>query len=230
MTLQTELSSNKKLNLIHSLWVVLLFIPFGFGTSLAFIYIGVRAKVKEWTIAGFIYLIILINGILLIIIFSITHLISYIACGIILCTWIVAIIHGLQIRRTYVTIIKKTLGKPHNDSVSIQWDNNLHNIHKRKTIHSIINVNSAPNETIHQLPHIDTKLAKHIIDVRDFIGKFQSLEHFARTTMVPPHILAKLKKHLEFSEINSGENNNHHFKTSQIEANQSKRTGRIVDY
>lgn len=236
MSQQNSFTKNTGWIFLNSIWLIFLFIPLGLGTFASFFFIGIRANVKKWIYAGVIYMVLVITGFILINYFDNAHILSDIGVGLIMGAWLTAIGHGFSIRRKYLKIIAnqgqgKNLTEINKEHISVVTAGEMkRNSPKenKKIDPQIINMNRATEKQISQLPAIHPFLAKEIIKIRKKVKKFKSLEHFARVTNVKPHILAKAKNYMMFSdkEVKIAESN----KLTSKKKNKGKRKGRIVDY
>lgn len=241
MTQTNSSSYSKSWVFFNSIWLIFLFTPLGLGTFASFFFIGIRANVKKWIYAGIVYLILVITGFILINYFDDEHILTDIGVGFIMGAWLTAIGHGFSVRSKYLQIIalqkqERNLAKVEQENVSIVTaaeikDNKKSSKKKAKLTESepnVINMNRATEKEISQLPSIHPFLAKEIIKIRKKVKKFESLEHFARMTNVKPHILARSKKYMKFTDIDVKTAR----RKSDEDINQSKsnRKGRIVDY
>lgn len=224
--------TNKKWIFLNSSWIALLFIPLGLGTFVSFIFIGIRASVKKWLIAGIIYLILILSGFILINYYDDTHFLSDIGTGLLLGGWLTAIGHGLAIRKKYLHIIAREITGPaslnQNDKqlAEAPIKERTKERVEREEPPEIININKATEREISLLPSIHPFLAKEIVSVRTKVKRFKSLEHFARETNVKPHILSKAKQYIVFTDEQLIDKSDEH----KTEVTETNRKGRIVDY
>lgn len=94
---------------------------------------------------------------------------------------------------------------------------------------SVVNVNRASANELRALPSIDQLLAQQIIDVRKRVKNFQSYTHLVEALKLQPHVLARAKPYLTFSDNELKEKTSQHDE-KEIEKRAESRRGRIVDY
>nr|WP_285865975.1 helix-hairpin-helix domain-containing protein [Lederbergia lenta] len=85
-----------------------------------------------------------------------------------------------------------------------------------EVVHTI-DLNTATEEEIANVPGIGSLFAKKIITVRNQEKGFKSFEHFVEILSVKPHLIEKIKPYFSFSDQPNPEQTN-------------KMEGRIVDF
>lgn len=80
-----------------------------------------------------------------------------------------------------------------------------------------IDINTANEDKIANVPGIGSLFAKKVVSVRDEVGGFNSFEHFVEALSIKPHLVEKIKPHLSFPE-------------EVIPKQTKKPEGRIVDF
>lgn len=91
-------------HILHSLWLIILFIPFGLLAPFAFFYIGYRAGQRKWIRTGAFYLILIYGSFILIGEFN-NEIISDIAVFTNLFVWLYILIHGIAIRPQFIRLL-----------------------------------------------------------------------------------------------------------------------------
>ncbi|MGQ4668129.1 ComEA family DNA-binding protein [Metabacillus halosaccharovorans] len=64
----------------------------------------------------------------------------------------------------------------------------------------IVNVNTASEQELAKVPGIGSIFAKKVISVRNQENGFKSFDHFVEILSIKPHLIEKIKPHLNFSE------------------------------
>ncbi|WP_017471415.1 ComEA family DNA-binding protein [Amphibacillus jilinensis] len=237
-----------KWELLKSLWILWLVVPFGFTSYISFFYISMRVKKRSWFIAGLIYSFIFIQFVL-VDEFNLTDgFIGGISTMLLFVGWIAAWVHALNARKQYLPML---LEKIQLDARSIPQpqdafemsppvvsatavaplDTELTNEnltdHQRQpeTFEKKVNMNIATIEEIASVPSIGNILASQIVEVRKQEGPFHDFADFVELVAIKPHILAKAKPFMTFAidDFDKGNDKQQH--------SQSKHSaGRVVDY
>ena len=229
----------------HSLWMIWLFIPFGFTTYISFFIIGSKAKEWRWQISGFIYVVLVIPFFLFIDLVPDDHILSDISVAILLGQWIAAWVQATKVRPIYL----KKMAMKENPELAKSEDSVTEEI-KPKTFKPIpkykaghqpeksaqaiatpkvLNINKASQDEIASLPDFNNVLAKRVIDVRRKVGSFESMPHLIEALNIKPHIIAKAKPYITFED-----QNRIHLESKQEDKDAAYKrkytTGRVVDY
>lgn len=115
--------------IIHSLWIIISFIPFLNGFS--FLWIGTRVDEKKWLYEGALYELLVII-IILSISFKINSTISSFLILIWIITWIICIVRSFYVRNDYLTYLKAI------NSINIHEDTKWEIIHSLWFLFSFI--------------------------------------------------------------------------------------------
>lgn len=228
--------------------MIWLFFPFGFTLFISFLNIGARARQLKWIIAGIIYLLIVVNYFFYLEYYEDVSLYENISLTLVLIGWVVGFAHAVIARTEYLRIRAERIriqgakfnalnrnhsGQPsaissHGDLSSIKRNKQSTESRSTSVTPKVVNVNKASKEELAVIPSINNILATQIIHKRNEIGSFQSFTHFISVMNMKPHILAKAKPYMKFSD----EKKPHHpdENTEQNERKSSYSTGRIVDY
>lgn len=228
---------------MNSLWIILTFVPFGLLAYAAFFFIGLRANNKKWLVAGIIYLFAIMSSFVIVGWADRDHMLSDIFVSVLLVAWISCIIHSFAVRQRYLNIIFKRKIQYEYGLSSIANKTTKQRTEKKKqplgtvspakqvtTISKlqVININKASVEEISSLPSIHMFLAKMIIQARNKVNRFESLEHIAELINVEPHVLERSAPYIAFTDKEIA-----NLKV-QLEMNpdmnKTKKSGRLVDY
>ncbi|MBU5468595.1 helix-hairpin-helix domain-containing protein [Virgibacillus sp. MSJ-26] len=238
----------RKWEMANSIWMIWLFVPFGFTFFISFLHIGVRARQLKWLIAGFIYFGIVMNVFIIADTKLSDTLYEDISYGLLFFSWSIGIAHAFLVRRKYLVIRAERIrqhslkfrGPGQNEFVqpaaTISRDDLSSIKLKEKTVDSrpelerpkVVNVNKATKEELAAIPSISNIIAAEIIRKRQEIGKFHSFRQFIGEMNMKPHVLARAKPYLIFSD-EEGEND----QMKEMNRNRKKsnyKAGRIVDY
>lgn len=239
----------KKWEWFHSIWMLWLFFPLGFTSFIAFFYIGVRVKQVKWMIAGLIYLLFVVQFFIVDEFIPFEHFLYDLSVMVVLAGWIAAWVHAVSARRTYLQLLvkriqvdagrlsaiqdKKKQAQPVASNLAADISTIKKNADKRTVEREdeeprVINVNTATKEEIAQIPSFGNILAKKIIDVRQRFGPFESFTHFITLMEMKPHLLAKARPYLRFSDEAVAEGQSD--KTPKKSDASKYKAGRIVDY
>lgn len=249
----------KKWEWRHSLWLIWLLFPFGFLSYISMFYIGVRARKMKWIIAGFIYLLIVVQAFIVMEVFPEEHVIYDLSLGLLIFGWISNCVHAFLARIEYLTFLARQIapdkmnklhGKSrYNDNIASHQKvigkqkpaPSKHTMKRKNTNKkprkqpTLININTASESKLKQLPSVGPFLAKEIIIVREKVFTFTSYTHLVTALNVKPHVLAKAKPYIVFSDQElrqrSKENNSNNKNTTSTKSPPTKKqTGRVVDY
>src|SRR5690625_7466079 len=94
----------RKWEMANSIWMIWLFVPFGFTFFISFLHIGVRARQLKWLIAGFIYFGIVMNVFIIADTKLSDTLYVDISYGLLFFSWCIGIAHAFLVRRKYLVI------------------------------------------------------------------------------------------------------------------------------
>lgn len=239
----------KKWEYLHSIWMIWLAGPFGFTMFVSFFYIGARAKKVKWIVAGVIYFIIVAQYFVVSDFYEIDETPFTVSMLVLLLFWAISVIHAIMARKEYLIIRveqinanraywnlppiehEQTITKQAADISNIKKDistneNGSQTEEEQKP--RVVNVNQATQEELTALPAMNNVLASQIIDSREEEGDFDSFSHFIARMNMKPHILAKAKPYMKFTD----ENHVDHEKQQRDDRKESAShlSGRIVDY
>lgn len=227
----------------NSLWMLWTLLTLGFLNYVSFFYIARKVKQKKWFRAGIVYSVFFIifvlapddfTGIFLISwAVSIFHVFKVRTEYLLRLEAIQAL--GLENRELSKLreIISKEYDRPEENrvisSVSIAEQGSIsHQEHRGKKEASKpvgkneenkkVDINSATEQEIAEIPGIGSIFASKIIAVRSQENGFDSFNQFIELLSVKPHLAEKIKSYIVFSKVNS------------IENRVKKTEGRIVDF
>lgn len=245
----------KKWEMARSIWMVWVFFPFALTAFISFLYIGIKMKKKKWIIAGAIYFVIMAQYFFFFSDYPIDHLYFDISMGIILTGWIISCMHVVLARREYLQLLAQQMGKnpyvtqpQHKPNVHIKKSVSLDDIPKKKKTNKkskkrkakrlqpqVIYINKASKEQIAALPSIGNVLASEIVRVREQQGPFKSFAHFVEVMNMKPHVIAKAKPYLRFTEDDVNQTRKKNKDDDKNDKNNPNnrsghQMGRVVDY
>lgn len=237
-------SKGKMWELLNSIWMLWSIVTFGFLNYISFYYIAYRVKQKKWTIWGIIYSIPFILYILTYETINSDSVLSNIIFGIVMISWIGSIFHVFRIRAEYLLRLEqqKQISNREIEQLRKSIQNEYHG--KNQPISSLkskefvphwsiqereknlisssiipIDINTGSEEEIGSIPSIGIILAKKIIALRKEKGGFASIDDFADSLQLKPHVRERIKPYVQFSDIG----NNASIKSEE-------KSGRIVDF
>ncbi|MGY3714634.1 helix-hairpin-helix domain-containing protein [Sutcliffiella cohnii] len=243
----------------HSMWMNWLFGPFLLTGFISFIYIGIRAKKKKWLFYGAIYFIIMAQYFFYFSSYDINSTTFDISIMLVLGGWVFAWVHAFQARREYLRILAVKIMKdplqptpPYRVKTHYPFPTEeqpfttIKNVKKVKADLPVVdkkvpftfNVNNASLQEIASHPYIGNILARQIVQIRERVGAFQSLEHLIEETNMKPHIIAKAKPYITFGNVekqtptSAEPSNDEEQNKPNASPSRKKETisGRIVDY
>ncbi|MBC5635674.1 helix-hairpin-helix domain-containing protein [Ornithinibacillus sp. BX22] len=238
----------------HSLWLNWLFGPFLLTGFISFLYIGIRTKKNKWIIAGVIYFIVMAQYFFYFGNYDSDSTFFNLSILLVCAGWVAAWVHAFQARREYLRIIAlQVINDPlrHTPPYIVNTTypfpgakepfENIKHVKKQKTSTSVteqkepfvININGASMQEIASHPYIGNILARQIVQVRDKVGEFKSFAHLVEETNMKPHIIAKAKPYIQFSEELQTTPSNWEDKEKKPSGSTVKKeptSGRIVDY
>jgi len=235
----------------RSIWLGWLLFPFGFASFISFLYIGIRARRMKWIISSMIYFAITVVYFYISDNYDIDHIVFDTIMVIVLAAWITAWVQGVRARREYLRILANQVmveqglleeqmqtyrqvyshGKPEAPRPLRRRESDAND----QATPTILNVNKATAEQLRTLPSIDLMSAIQIVEAREREGAFKSYTHLIQTLNVQPHVFAKAKPLMIFSDNDLPNKVDAPKKASedvkQTKKQQTKRQrGRIVDY
>lgn len=202
----------------HSLWIAWIFFPFAFLAPIGFLYISIRGRKLRWF---YIFLGLLINILFFAFVdinFDTDHFMYDIATFIALVSWVVAIGFAFSARREYLQILaKRRLGEEtYNQFLEEVRSQTLYSmipeaqrpIQQTKDSHESVatdkvqpvQINKTTVEALRRLPGVDSITANRIIEERENIGEFKSFNQLVEQLNIQPHILAKARRYIAFSD------------------------------
>ena len=228
----------------HSIWMIWLLFPLGFTAFISFFVIGARAKEKKWLIAGFIYLLLLIQFFVVDEYIPYEHIVYDFSVMLLLGMWIAAWVQAVSVRPAYLRRLATRL-YPEMNQVNSQQIIPKHVSRTKSSVQvkkykpgrptgksevsasepKVINMNDASQEEIAALPSFDNIIASRVIEVRNQIGAFESMSHFIKEMNMKPHVIAKAKPYIVFSDETRRDAQK---KEETVHSKYS--AGRIVDY
>jgi DNA uptake protein ComE-like DNA-binding protein len=231
-----------KWEIMNSIWMLWAILTFGFFNYISFFYASYKVKHRKWFIWGLLYSIPFILFMISAEVVDEKHWLNGLIFAIYFIAWIISIFHVFKIRAEYLLRLearvslkaneleqlKKSIKKEYGALDTPSSDNTVRadmkdekfNKEERastKTIAGPVDINSATEEEIASIPAIGGLLAKKVVAVRDQEGGFRSLEHFAETLQLKPHVIEKIKPFVTFPTIEAA-------------PKQSKHEGRVVDF
>ncbi|GIO22147.1 helix-hairpin-helix domain-containing protein [Oceanobacillus sp. J11TS1] len=206
----------KKWEYLHSFWMLWLLFPFGFSSFISFFYIGVRVRKLKWIIAGFIYLLLVVQFFIIDEHYPQEHYIFDLSVFLVLIGWIAAWVNAVLSRRTYLQLLAAktkaevlgsyemedttTVGSfsnpyPSTDSteMAVQAEDDSQIPPSNK-----VNMNIAMKEEIETIPSVEDILAEQIVEIRRRRGPFRDFAHFFEL-MDKKLILAEARPYMIFS-------------------------------
>lgn len=199
---------------LRTLWMAFLLVPFGWGAGFGFLYAGLRAKRRAWAVFGLIYLLTGLGGLALVAADPDGDVDTWrldVGVMLSLATWGVAIAHAFAIRRAYLDRVGRRpdprlaaaekqleeranalklagddplrarelgIGRP---DVSWAYDGGL------------VDVNHASTEAIAELPRLDRQIATRIVQIREEVDGFDSLEDLGALADLPAPTVERLR-------------------------------------
>ncbi len=189
----------------ESWWVWLPLVTFGIGTWAAFVYAGTRARRRSWKVFGLGYLGLIVMAFVLVV----PERDPWETLGgfAIIFAWVGGFVHALTIRGTYLKLVEspeQTLLDAAEARVRVRED--ALRLVREDPAHAkalgvgrpdiqlafdggLVDVNSAPAEVIARLPHADEALAERIVQVRDRVGGFSSVQDLGLVLGLPAPVL-----------------------------------------
>jgi|SRR5690625_89627 len=236
----------RKWEMANSIWMIWLFFPFAFSLFISFLHIGVRAKQLKWFMSGLIYLGIVINFFIVSEFELEDTLYGDISFGVLLFSWVIGIAHAFLARPKYLVIRAERIrqhslkfkGLNQNESVkpaatisrdalsSIKLNEKAVDSHPESVTSQVVNVNEATKQELAAIPSISNIIAAEIIRKRQEVGKFYSFRQFIGEMNMKPHVLARAKPYLLFSDETGDPTED----KNKIEKKLNYKAGRIVDY
>lgn len=240
----------KKWEMAHSVWMIWVFFPFALTAFISFVYVGIKMKQRKWIVAGIIYFAIMAQYFFYFSNYPIDHLYFDISMGIILTGWIVSCMHAVLARREYLQLLVKQIKKnPYamQPTVNIKQSVSLDAIPKKKKANKkakktntarlkpqVIFINKATKQDIEALPSIGAILATEIVRVREQEGPFKSFAHFVEVMDMKPHVIAKAKPYMRFTDNDIKDSNKNKKNKDNNKNDHNNRSGhqvgRVVDY
>ncbi|MFD1449762.1 MULTISPECIES: ComEA family DNA-binding protein [Oceanobacillus] len=237
----------KKWEYLHSIWILWLIFPFGFLSFISFYYISLRVRKLKWFIAGSIYALLVIQFFVVDEFYPKESFIYDASVMLILGGWIAAWINAVISRKTYLQLlVKQTKSEARRmsaPSYDIQETYSLdpsaessQSVDTPKPVEEPINyntslpaekvnMNTAAQKEIAAIPSLGNILAGQIVEIRKRRGPFHNFSHFVELMDIKPHILAKAKPFMVFSNEDLGDRESEH------STDHSKySSGRVVDY
>ncbi|WP_060788630.1 helix-hairpin-helix domain-containing protein [Geobacillus zalihae] len=229
-----------KWEIMNSIWMLWAILSFGFFNYVSFFYAAYRVKQRKWFIWGLLYSIPFILFVISMEAIDEKHWLDDLIFAIYFIAWIVSIIHVFKMRAEYLLRLearvslkeneleqlKKSIKKEYEALDGPSIDETVKNKADMKdgkvniegrAIDRPIDINTATEEEIASISAIGGLLAKKVVAVRAQEGGFRSLEHFAESLQLKPHVIEKIKPFVKFPEVEAARK-------------QGKHEGRVVDF
>ncbi|KKK39991.1 hypothetical protein WQ57_01605 [Mesobacillus campisalis] len=229
-------SKGKTWEVLNSLWVLWAVATFGFFNYISFFYIAYRVKQKKWTVIGCLYA---IPFILLMVISEVVptdHWLYNTVFAAYLIGWIASIFHVFRVRPEYLLRLEAYKSVEHQGiekmRKNIASEYGVGGGESTKQVPVVnrdeeqkispavqpiipVDLNSASEKEISEIPHIGVILAKKIVSIRESTGGFATIEQFSDQLNLKPHIIEKIRPYI---------------KVTPMKAETSEQSGRIVDF
>lgn len=239
----------------RSIWLGWLLFPFGFATFISFLYIGIRARRIKWIVSSIIYFAITAVYFYVADNYDIDHVVFDTMMVIVLTAWITAWVQAFRSRREYLRILADQVmveqglleeqmqtyrqvysrGKPEAPRPLRRKESDP----TEQSTPTVLNVNKATAEQLRTLPSMDLISATQIVEAREREGSFKSYTHLIQTLNVQPHVFAKAKPLMAFSDddlpdktdgLNDTNKDINQTIEQQPKRPKKQKRGRIVDY
>jgi competence ComEA-like helix-hairpin-helix protein len=189
--------------------VLLTLAPLGMLAFGAFLYAGIRARVRRWTAAGVVYAIVVYIGFIL----ATTdedRVLSDIGVTAVLLAWAVSFVHAVSIRGAFLERLALIEGERY-DSAE---DRILEREEARRLAREdpararemgvgrpdregfaggLVDLNNAPASAIEELAGVTREVAERIVAVREEVGGFSSLEDLAHVLDLPVALVDRIR-------------------------------------
>jgi DNA uptake protein ComE-like DNA-binding protein len=201
----------------RSWWVLLTLVPLGLTAWGALVYAGVRARRPLWTAFGIVYLAGTAVG------FALAQVepdgestARDVAGGVLLLSWAAAFVHALAIRSAYLERTDLFEGERFDRAEDLAMERaearriaradpgraRELGIGRPDLAHAfdggLVDVNSAPVSAIARLPGVDDALARRIVEVREDVNGFSSLEDMGLVLSLDAHTLDGMRAGVVF--------------------------------
>ncbi|MBN3553657.1 helix-hairpin-helix domain-containing protein [Fictibacillus nanhaiensis] len=227
----------------NSIWMLWVFLTFGFFNYISFFYVSYKVKQRKWFVAGILY--------------SIPFILMMITADTVLSdTWlndvgtmsyiigyIVSILHVIKIRPEYllrldaklssgykekeIDYLKKTIAREYGAASVIEKqpvlpsktvDEQIKFKEEKEMRVEQVMINETTEEELAKVPGIGGLFAKKIISTRSQENGFQSFNHFVEVLSVKPHLAEKIRPYLLFPE------------KEPVVVSAKKTEGRVIDF
>lgn len=224
----------KKWEYLNSIWLIWLAAPFNLAGFISFLYIGAKVDRFQWKLAGVAYFSITIASFYLVGSNETDEFLFDVGFFGMVGNWMFAIVHGFLARRLYLILLsgrsddgtiekRKNVGQKNRVSVAKGSDATI--INSDAPFEGVLNINKASAEEVAKLPSIGNIVANQIIAVRNERGPFHSFPDFVEAVNMKPHILAKVKPHICFTD-----NDKNKKRTNRANGGKRHQKGRVVDF
>jgi len=199
--------------LLRSWWILLTLGPIGLTGWGALVYAGVRAKRPHWVVFGLVYLAAVVVAFALISATADDSKASAIGGALLLGAWAVPFVHALAIRRAYLERTTdpalvaaearlarrdRALELAHEDPRRAR-ELGVGRPDLSESFHGgVVDVNNAPEKAIARLPGVGKRLARRIVDVREEIDGFSSLDDMGSVMNLPAALVDRLRRETVF--------------------------------
>ncbi|MFE8700594.1 ComEA family DNA-binding protein [Cytobacillus sp. FJAT-54145] len=236
-------SKGKLWELMNSIWMLWAIATIGFFNYISFFYIAYRVKQRKWTIWGIVYSIPFIMYMAFEGSVREDSLLYNLMFAAIIISWFGSIFHVFKIRAEYLIRLeqhKKSRVSQNQieelrSSIQKEYEQNSKNVPTQTekklaetkqvpvpTVTETVNpidINTASEEEIANIPSLGAILAKKVVSVREQKGGFASLDEFTEALNIKPHVRERIKPFVVFSTIE---------KSTTLSP--SEQSGRLVDF
>ncbi len=227
----------------NSMWMLWVFLTFGFFNYISFFYVSYKVKQRKWFVAGILYSI----PFILMMTTSDTvlsdHWLNDVGTISYMIGFIVSIIHVVKIRPEYLLRLdaklssgykekemdhlKKAIAREYGATPKMNQQRVItpqivdeqikFNEEKEMRVEQVV-INETTEEELAKIPGIGGLFAKKIISTRSQENGFQSFNHFVEVLSVKPHVAEKIKPYLLFPEKET------------VVVSAKKTEGRVIDF
>jgi len=204
---------------IASWWVLVPLVPFGWLSWVSFLYAGLRARKRPWLGWAFAYFLTGVGGLVMVAVDAggdgVDTAVETVGVIMSFVTMFASFVHGLVIRRPFLRRMAILTGELEAQETRREAEAIAREIARTQPhrAHSLgigrpdvegafdgglIDVNSAPAETLAQLPGVDAELAIRIAAARREVRRFSSLEDMGAVLELPAPVVEEMRSRAIF--------------------------------
>jgi hypothetical protein len=189
---------------------VLPFVPLGLLSFGAFLYTGIRARQRNWIVAGVVYGVLVYAGFVLVGTTDKDAVASDVGITLLLVGWAVSLVHAFAIRAPFLERMELLEGATYDraedrllereearrlarEDPARALEMGVGRPDRQGFAGGLVDLNNAPASVIEELAGVSRELAERIVVMREEVGGFSSLDDLAHVLDLPVALVDRIR-------------------------------------